>query len=1016
LPKGTTAFGSRTGAAKRPIYWALAAILFVATGLCAVCVYLLAEMRANTREHASEIAAHLAAAIDNDVQRNIESIDLSLQAVVDGLKRPDINQISPDLRQVVLFDRSATARHLGLIIVTDEFGTVWLDSRTDRPAPANAADRDYYQVHKDNDHVGLYIGRPILGRLTGQEAIGISRRLSHSDGSFAGVVAAGLKLDYFKNLFSNVALGPGSNVTLASTDGTILMRWPYDAKFIGLQIKTAELYSHLARAKQGEFEGKARTDGVMRLTVYRQIGDLPLVIGVGQSTATIYSQWRKYTVTLGISAAILFAIISLLFIYCVREYKRRARSEARLRAALEHMPQGLCMFDRQRRLVICNDRYASIYKLPKNLCAAGVKYSEIIAHRVLTGVLKGASGLRDLPRQLSALTSSLPVEKRSTRIDEHSDGSLFRVIREPTEDGGWVATHEDITQQRRAERDLEETKAFLDSIIQNVPLAIVVKDANTRKIVLANHAYEMVVGRPQVDLIGRSVTDIFPPAEAELMDKADRAAVQDSRTIKTDEYNVTTRQNGARTLTTSRIAVHDTQGNPKYLVLVIEDVTERKNSERRIAFMAHHDVLTGLANRAALAQKIEENVARQRRHGTPFAIFLLDLDRFKQVNDTLGHPAGDALLREVAARLKATLRETDVLARLGGDEFAIIQASDGDQYAAARGLAERVVETIAKPFIVEEKEVSVSASIGIVLAAEYRADSGALLKMADLALYRTKSNGRNGYSFFDPSMSEAASARQEMESDLRNAISKNELELHYQPIIDARTGKMCGAEALLRWKHPGKGMIAPDQFIPLAEETDLINQIGGWVLRTACNEAARWPAEVKVAVNLSPVQLREGNLLDVVIYTLAESGLPPERLELEITETALIESAADLLPMLRKFKNLGISISLDDFGTGYSSLSRLTMFPFDKIKIDRSFTQNLTKRSDCAAIISATLMIAQSLDMATTAEGVETADQCRLLRLAGATSLQGYLFKNPGPAADLDFDHVYINAGMKDAA
>jgi diguanylate cyclase (GGDEF)-like protein len=473
---------------------------------------------------------------------------------------------------------------------------------------------------------------------------------------------------------------------------------------------------------------------------------------------------------------------------------------------------------------------------------------------------------------------------------------------------------------------------------------------------------------------------------------------------------------GLRTQATNRMVLKGSDGAPKYLIALIEDVTERKKAEQRVAFLAHHDALTGLANRAALTQKIDEAAARQRRRGEPFSVLLLDLDRFKQVNDTLGHPAGDILLTKVAARLKSLLRETDVLARLGGDEFAIIQAGEPDQREAAKALADRVIGALGKPFDIEGGDISIGTSIGIALAPEHDVGSDSLLKMADLALYRAKSAGRNGYRFFDAEMSEVANARQEIESDLRRAILHNELELHYQPIIDAKTLKISGAEALVRWRHPTKGVIAPDLFIPLAEETGLITQIGDWVLRAACSEAATWPAGVKVAVNLSVVQFHKTDLPEAVMRVLADTGLSPDRLELEITETALIESAAECLPALRKFKDLGITIALDDFGTGYSSLSQLAMFPFDKIKIDKSFTQNLTKRSECAAIISATLTLAQSLDIATTAEGVETVDQFRLLRLAGVNSLQGYLFKRPGPAAEIDFACEYGNSSIENAA
>ncbi len=562
-------------------------------------------------------------------------------------------------------------------------------------------------------------------------------------------------------------------------------------------------------------------------------------------------------------------------------------------------------------------------------------------------------------------------------------------------------------ERRHVEQQLDETRRFLDSIVENIPVAVVVKDAKTLKYILVNRAFETMLGLPRAELLGRTVFDIHESKGAEVIDAADRESIQDAAHATYREIEIEIRARGTHVQATRRIVIHDDEGEPKYLVAVIEDVTERKKTEQRVAFLAHHDALTGLANRAALTQKIDEAAARQRRRKETFSVLLLDLDRFKQVNDTLGHPAGDALLTEVAVRLKTLLRETDVLARLGGDEFAVIQSGEADQRVAAGILADRIIEALGESFDINGNDINIGTSIGIALAPEHDTGADNLLKMADLALYRAKSAGRNGYRFFDPEMSELASARHEIENDLRRAIAQNELELHYQPIIDSKSQKICSVEALVRWRHPTKGLIFPDRFIPLAEETGLIMQIGEWVLRNACAEAAPWPASVKVAVNLSLVQLRKANLPDIVTDALAKSGLPPDRLELEITETALIESAAECLPALRLFKTLGVTIVLDDFGTGYSSLSQLAMFPFDKIKIDKSFTQNLTKRSECAAIISATLTLARSLDIATTAEGVETADQCRLLRLAGVTSLQGYLFKRPGPASEIDFEASY---------
>jgi diguanylate cyclase (GGDEF)-like protein/PAS domain S-box-containing protein len=675
------------------------------------------------------------------------------------------------------------------------------------------------------------------------------------------------------------------------------------------------------------------------------------------------------------------------------------------------MSQGLLMLDSLERIVVVNQRYIAMYGLSPDVVKPGCTLHELICHRKATGGFTG-----DIEQYCADIRTAVVQKKTLCRVETLPNGRSIHVVNQPLESGGWIATHEDISERRNAEQELNETKIFLDSIIENIPISIIVKDANTRKFVLVNRAFEAMIGLSRNELLGQTLFELYQSKDAERIDKTDSEYLKRNVGADYKEFAIETPRRGLRVHATTRFVIRDNLGDARYLIVVIDDVTDRKKSEQQIVFMAHHDALTGLANRVAVAHKIEEAAARLRRFGEPFSILLLDLDRFKYVNDTLGHPTGDALLRQVAARLKVLLRETDVLARLGGDEFAIIQAGEANPRRAASELADRITDIIAEPFNIDGNIVHIAVSIGIALAPDHATDTDGLLKMADMALYSAKSGGRNGHRFFGSEMSMAASERQSLESDLRRAIAQDELQLHYQPIVDTKTLKICGAEALLRWQHPTKGMIPPDQFIPLAEETGLITQIGEWVLHTACIEAATWPACVKIAVNLSPVQFRKSNLADVVMYALAQSGLPPERLELEITETALIQSAAECLPALRQFKTLGISIALDDFGTGYSSLSQLTMFPFDKIKIDRSFTQNLTKRAECAAIVSATLHLARSLDIATTAEGIETAQQYQLLRLAGVTSLQGFLFKRPGLATEIDFDGDYSFPGLEDAA
>jgi diguanylate cyclase (GGDEF)-like protein len=430
-----------------------------------------------------------------------------------------------------------------------------------------------------------------------------------------------------------------------------------------------------------------------------------------------------------------------------------------------------------------------------------------------------------------------------------------------------------------------------------------------------------------------------------------------------------------------------------------EDVTERRRAETQIAYMAHHDALTGLANRILLRERIQ--AALSDCGDRQLAVFCLDLDRFKAVNDTLGHPVGDAVLRIAAERLKTCVREADTVARLGGDEFAIVASLAPRD---ARALAARVVEEISQPYHLEGQRIVIGISIGIALAPRDGSDPDVLLKNADLALYRAKNQGRNTYRFFELEKDLYLTEHYILEQDLRRAICAREFEVHYQPICNIATGRKTSMEALVRWRHPVHGLIPPDRFIPLAEETGLINSLGELVLRQACADAVNWPSYTKVAVNLSPMQFLSPDLAGLVATVLADSGLPAKRLELEITETVLLQRSNDNIRTLQELSDLGVSIALDDFGTGYSSLSYLRLFRFDMIKIDRSFVSEMAEMEASAAIVCAVANLGRSLDITTVAEGVETEEQLNLLRAAGCTQAQGYLLGRPIPAADLRFD------------
>jgi diguanylate cyclase (GGDEF)-like protein len=427
-----------------------------------------------------------------------------------------------------------------------------------------------------------------------------------------------------------------------------------------------------------------------------------------------------------------------------------------------------------------------------------------------------------------------------------------------------------------------------------------------------------------------------------------------------------------------------------------EDITARRHAEAQIAHMAHHDALTDLPNRVLFREhlvKALESIDRGK-----LAVLCIDLDRFKSVNDTLGHSIGDALLRAAGDRLQASARPTDLVARLGGDEFAIVQAGT-EQPFGATALATRLIAEIAKPFELDGHQVVIGASVGISIAPSDGSDPDTLLKNADLALYRAKSDGRDSCRFFEPDMDARMRARRTMEIDLRRALALGEFELYYQPLITLKTGKITGFEALLRWHHPERGMVPPMEFIPVAEEIGLIGQIGAWVLKQACLEAAAWPDDIHIAVNLSPAQFKHRAVVLDVVAALGASGLPAHRLEVEITETVLLQDTEATVGILNELHQLGVRISMDDFGTGYSSLAYLQKFPFDKIKIDRTFVKNISDRPQSIAIIRAVTAMSISLGMKTTAEGVETEQELQTLKEEGCTEVQGYLFSRPVPAA-----------------
>ncbi|QAU48469.1 EAL domain-containing protein [Bradyrhizobium guangzhouense] len=559
---------------------------------------------------------------------------------------------------------------------------------------------------------------------------------------------------------------------------------------------------------------------------------------------------------------------------------------------------------------------------------------------------------------------------------------------------------------KRAEQDLSRAREFLDSIIENIPIAVFAKDARDSRYILLNRAGEEYYGMPRQEMLGKTPEQIFPDDIARIVNEQDRRVVDSGTPMFLEGHLLEVGVDGPdRVVNSRKLLVRDGNGAPQYLIGVIEDVTERINNEARISHLAHHDALTDLPNRSAFNAILAERLERAQEASASFAVLSLDLDRFKDVNDVFGHPVGDMMMRAAAERL---LAEADgaFVARIGGDEFMILMPDDVRREDVL-SLAERMVEAIGKELEVDDFLSHVGLSIGIAVYPDDGVDAATLLANADSALYRAKREGRGRVCFFETEMDRELRDRRLLQHDLRQAVEQNQLMVYFQP--QARIdGEIIGFEALLRWNHPSRGFVPPDQFIPLAEENGLIIAIGEWVLREACREAASWPRPLQVAVNLSPVQFQAGDLERSIHQILLETGLSPTRLEVEITEGVLIGDFARALNLLRRLKALGIRIAMDDFGTGYSSLSYLQSFPFDKIKIDRSFISNLEATPQSAEIVRAVLSLAHALHIPVVAEGVETDAQRAFLEGEACEEMQGYLIGRPEPIEHY-FDLIGIN-------
>jgi len=872
----------------------------------------------------------------------------------------------------------------------------------------SATDSFRRAAQASDDH--LIIGRPYRMQTSGAWIIALVRRLTTANGAFDGVMIALLDPQQLEPFYRSINLGSDGIASLVGRDGYIRARGSAQGlgqpETYGGSIASAPVFQRSLKARSGSYWNVPGTvDPTPRLITYRTLEDYPLIAIIGRSTDEIYEPAAQSArVYFGMALFMSFGIVLAIIAGASRQLKvlsathKLKNTNLRFDTALENIAQGMCMFDAQGRITVCNRQYLEMYKLSPEVVKPGCTLQMLMRHRKEVGVLAGDP--EDHCRRILAMAAE--GREAAMRIAQ-ADGRTISVLDRPIPGGGWITVHKDITSEVEAETELAETRNFLKTIIEQVPSSIIVKDARDFTYVLINKAAERFMGRPAHEVVGKTSEEIYPAHAAAPLRALDEEILKSGNQHIADLVPFHDAKSGIRHVVIDRVLVDGADNQPKYILGVVVDITERVESEQRIQHMAHHDALTGLANRVLFLKSVEEALARMDRHGETFNILLLDLDQFKIVNDTLGHPVGDALLKEAAERLRRCTRETDLVARLGGDEFAILQRADQEQGESALGFAARLLAAMCEPYDLGGNKMTAGTSIGVALAPLDGDNADQLMKNADLALYRAKSEGRNRCRLFDAQMEAEARSRHEMEGDLRSAIWRDEFELHYQTVIRSDTRTVCGVEALVRWRHPRHGLLAPDRFIALAEETGLIVPLGEWILRRACADAIAFPPHIKLAVNLSAAQFTSPSLSEMVASALRQSGFEAARLELEITESVLLQNDELNLELLHALRSLGVAIVLDDFGTGYSSLSYLQKFPFDKLKIDRSFVSELSSRTDSAAIVCAVNGLGKTLNILTTAEGIETEEQYRLLRATGVDQMQGFLFSRPLPKAELSF-------------
>ena len=955
---------------------------------------------------------HYVKAIEAHVLYSIQFVDLSLMGFANAIKvLPEKQNNSPETINALLSPHGVSNTGDFWITYIDAKGKGMFSSRDLPVSGVDYSDRDYFKAHVNNSsHGNLFIGEPQIGRTSKERLFFLSRRVENARGEFLGVIAAPLNAGRFAQVFENSRFTPDVSVTLVHGDGKIIARAPGFDEAFGRTLQGTALFSSLNKDNAGTFKSVSVIDKIPRMFSYRKLNNFPLIVVVGSSDAESLRLLEKNSLIAGVGLALLLLLMAGGGHFSLRTYRKMEERETMFRALYatsKEMEQKLSASEQRLRLIADNlpvmigyvdrdERYTfTNRKLEERFLPAGTNPQGLSARSVI-GEESYADSTAYIRRAMQG--EQLHFERQA---GEHWHGVSY--VPDKGEDGkirGLFVMIEDITERKKNEQSMQ----LANMLYQNTSQGMMVTEGDGR-ILSINPAFSQMSGFSEREVIGKYAVDLAAPqVDPAFFDRVRHCIAETGQWEGEIWYR---NKNGEQYLVWQRFnSVCDKDGHPFRLVALFSDITKKKASEELIWRQANFDTLTGLPNRRKFHEHLRLEMKKTERSQLPMALMFVDLDYFKEINDTLGHDKGDLLLKEVAVRLSQCVRQTDIVARLGGDEFTVIVSELRNTAEVAR-IAQDILTKMSAPFMLGEDIAHISSSIGITLYPDDGNNPDTLLRNADQAMYLAKQEGRNRFNYFAPFMQETTQMRLSLANELRDAVGRKQLRILFQPIIELSTGRISKAEALVRWQHPTRGLLNPVDFISIAENTGMIVSIGDWVFQQAAKEAHRLQqnglAEFQVCVNKSAWQFRdEGSNYKLWLDFLDSLGLDASSIVIEVTENLLLDPNTTVAERLNEFQRARMQLSLDDFGTGYASVAFLKRFNVDYIKLDSTLVRNLSEGTDGIHLCEAIIAMAHKVGIKVIAEGIETPQQFRVLQAAGCDFGQGYLFSKPISGEELE--------------